>query len=179
MADPEVASVGFIRKARRQAFWHRPAVRAGLLLLALGLLMSLGAQVLLQHHDRWAAAHPRLAPLLATACVPLGCEIEPPRQIESIAIVSTELIRIKDGTYRLDMALRNNASHPVATPAVELSLTQRGGEAVVRRVILADEWSQPLVLLPPQAETRLTLRLSLHQPEALRMEGFRALVFYP
>ena len=100
-------------------------------------------------------------------------------QIESVAIVGTELIRIKDGTYRLDMVLRNQATHPVATPAVELSLTRRDGDAAVRRVILATEWSQPTPVLPPQAETRLTLRLSLHQPEALRMEGFRALVFYP
>jgi hypothetical protein len=122
---------------------------------------------------------PALKPWLVQLCEPIGCEIGLFQQIESVEIVSTELVRAKDGTYRFELGLRNLAALPVAMPAVELSLTDRSGDAVVRRVVLPDDWLAAPSVLTPTAETGLTLKMSLVNPDELRMEGFRAIVFYP
>jgi hypothetical protein len=64
-------------------------------------------------------------------------------------------------------------------PAVELSLTDRTGDAVLRRVVLPDDWVDAPVEVSPTSEIGLTLKMSLVNPDELRMEGFRAVVFYP
>jgi hypothetical protein len=177
-AEP-AADVGFIRQARRQAAWASGPVRAalGALVIFAGALLAL--QVSVHERDRLAAMAPALKPWLTQLCEPIGCEINLFQHIEAVEIVSTELVRAKDGTYRFEMGLRNNAVLPVAMPAVELSLTDRNGEAVVRRVVLPDDWVAAPTELTPTSETSLTLKMSLVNPDELRMEGFRAVVFYP
>ena len=173
------AEVGFIRQARRQAAWASGPARAalGAFVIFAGALLAL--QVSVHERDRLAAMAPALKPWLTQLCEPIGCEINPFQHIEAVEIVSTELVRAKDGSYRFEMGLRNNAALPVAMPAVELSLTDRNGEAVVRRVVLPDDWVTAPTELTPISEASLTLKMSLVNPDELRMEGFRAVVFYP
>lgn len=173
------ADVGFMRQARRQAAWSSAPARAALGGLALFSAALLVFQVAVHERNRLAAMAPALKPWLVQLCGPMGCDISPFQQIEAVEIVSTELVRAKDGAYRFEMGLRNNAGLPVAMPAVELSLTDRSGDTVVRRVLLPDDWVAAPPELLPNAETALTLKLSLLNPDELRMEGFRAVVFYP
>lgn len=173
------ADVGFIRQARRQAAWASGPARAALGALIIFAAALLLLQVAVQERDRLVAMAPALKPWLVQLCEPIGCEIGLFQQIESVEIVSTELVRAKDGTYRFELGLRNLAALPVAMPAVELSLTDRSGDAVVRRVVLPDDWLAAPSVLTPTAETGLTLKMSLVNPDELRMEGFRAIVFYP
>lgn len=168
-----------MRRARRQAVWRKPWVRAVLTCCVLVLTALLVAQVGWHERNRLAAMWPALKPVLVTVCERLGCSIEPFEQIESVNIAHTELVRAKDGDYRFTIGLRNRAAWPVATPAVELTLTNREGEPVASRVILISDWGEPMVELAPDNETTLTLRLALRQPDELRMDGFRAVVFYP
>ncbi len=178
-ATEPAAEVGFIRQARRQAAWASGPARAALGALIMFASALLALQVSVHERDRLAAMAPALKPWLIQLCEPIGCEINPFQHIEAVEIVSTELVRAKDGSYRFEMGLRNNAALPVAMPAVELSLTDRNGEAVVRRVVLPDDWVAAPGELPPTSETSLTLKMSLVNPDELRMEGFRAVVFYP
>lgn len=173
------AEVGFIRQARRQAAWSSGPARAALGALVMLASALLTLQVSVHERDRLAAMAPALKPWLSQLCEPIGCEINPFQHIEAVEIVSTELVRAKDGTYRFEIGLRNTAAVPVAMPAVELSLTDRNGEAVVRRVVLPDDWVVAPGELPSVSETSLTLKMSLVNPDELRMEGFRAVVFYP
>lgn len=173
------AEVGFIRQARRQAAWAAGPARAALGALVMFASALLALQVAVHERDRLAAMVPALKPWLIQLCEPIGCEINPFQHIEAVEIVSTELVRAKDGSYRFEMGLRNNAALPVAMPAVELSLTDRNGEAVVRRVVLPGDWVAAPTELTPTSETSLTLKMSLVNPDELRMEGFRAVVFYP
>lgn len=173
------ADVGFIRQARRQAAWSSGPARAALVALVMLASSLLALQVTVHERDRLAVMLPGLKPWLIQLCEPMGCEISPLRRIEAVEIVSTELVRAKDGSYRFEMGLRNQAALPVAMPAVELSLTDRNGEAVLRRVLLPDDWVLAPGELPAASETNLTLKMSLINPDELRMEGFRALVFYP
>lgn len=173
------ADVGFIRQARRQAAWASGPARAALGALIMFSAALLLLQVAVQERDRLAAFAPALKPWLVQLCEPIGCEIALFQHIEAVEIVSTELVRAKDGTYRFELGLRNNGVFPVAMPAVELSLTDRTGDAVVRRVVLPDDWGDAPTELPPISEMGLTLKMSLVNPDELRMEGFRAVVFYP
>lgn len=177
-AEP-ASDVGFIRHARRQAAWHSGPVRAALGALVMFATALLALQVAVHERDRLAALAPAIKPWLVQLCEPIGCEINPFQDIEAVEIVSTELVRAKDGGYRFEIGLRNQAGLPVAMPAVELSLTDRQGEAVVRRVVLPDDWADAPAALPPSTETSLTLRMTLVNPHELRTEGFRAVVFYP
>ena len=178
--DPELqADVGFIRQARRQAAWASGPARAALGALIMFAAALLLLQVAVHERDRLAAMAPALKPWLVQLCEPIGCDIAPFQYIEAVEIVSTELVRAKDGTYRFELGLRNNAGLPVAMPAVELSLTDRTGDAVLRRVVLPDDWVDAPVEVSPTSEIGLTLKMSLVNPDELRMEGFRAVVFYP
>lgn len=178
--DPEPQTdVGFIRQARRQAAWASGPARAALGALIMFAAALLLLQVAVHERDRLVAMAPALKPWLVQLCEPIGCDIAPFQHIEAVEIVSTELVRAKDGTYRFELGLRNNAVLPVAMPAVELSLTDRTGDAVVRRVVLPSDWVDAPVELSPTSEIGLTLKMSLVNPDELRMEGFRAVVFYP
>ena len=60
--------VSFVRDARRQAFWRKPAVRMLLGVFSVLLAALLVLQVLIQQRDSLAAFEPRLKPWLQTLC---------------------------------------------------------------------------------------------------------------
>ena len=170
----------FIRQARRQAFWGRPAVQ-GMLIVALLLLGALLAlQIGLHDRDRLAAAEPSLRPWLQRLCEPLGCRIGPPRQIESIAIEGSSFNKLRGDAYRLSFTLRNQAPVEVAVPAIELTLTDTQDLPVVRRVLMPDELGAALPVLGAAAEWTGSVSLAVTaNGGAGRIAGYRLLAFYP
>ena len=181
--DEEVAEVplepGFMRQARRRAFWHTPGMRALLATLVVLLATALVVQWSLHNRDQLAARQPALAPLLSLLCEPLGCEVGPVRQIDAVVIDSSTLVRRLGNFYSFDLVLKNNASMPVAVPALELSLTDARDAVLSRRVFLPEELPGGPTLLPAQGSLPLSLRLSINDAGASPMAGYRALVFYP
>jgi hypothetical protein len=172
----DTSRIGFVRQARRQAFWQRPWVVGGLGMGGLVLALTLAAQVAFDQRDWLAAAVPELRPALNEVCQRMGCAVEPWRHIESVSIDSSALVRERDGVYRLEVGLKSHAHVPVAMPALELSLTDAQDDVAVRRVLLPDDWSATQATLPPQTTTVLSVRLGLKD---LRSAGYRVLVFYP
>jgi predicted Zn finger-like uncharacterized protein len=179
VASPSEPDVPFVRQAKRRAFWQKPWVRLLLGLSALGLGLLLVAQVLVDQRHRWVAMYPELTPWAEAICEPLGCRVEPFRQIDSVLIDSSALVDERDGVYRLEVALKNTSSLVLAVPALEFSLTNTADEVVLRRVLVPTEWDSPPATLAPHATAALTVRLSLGGARELRMSGYRALVFYP
>ncbi len=173
------AEPGFVRQARRQAFWRSPAVRVGLAVLAVLLGGLLGAQWAVHERDALAASHPELAPLLTQLCAPLGCELGPVRRIDAVVIDSSTLARRLGNFYAFDVVIKNTASIPVAVPALELSLTDTRDSVIARRVFLQNELPGAPALLPAQGSLPLNLRLSITDAGAVSMAGYRVLVFYP
>ena len=112
-------------------------------------------------------------------CDWVGCKVETLRHIEAISIANTDLTRLKTGSYRFDVVLRNGSDVPLALPLVELALTNRQSETVASRVIFPDQWLTPVLELPPRAETQLSVPLQWQAPDAVSTDGFRAEVFYP
>lgn len=177
--DAPDAVPGFVRQAQRQAFWASRGMRVALSLLALVLGALLAGQWAVQERDRLAAWRPDLQPLLQQACDHLGCKLAPVRRIDAIVIDSTSLVRRLGNFYSFDLVLKNTASMALAVPALELSLTDTGGDVISRRVFLPDEWPDAPALLPAQASVTVNFRLSLALGEDTPMAGYHALVFYP
>lgn len=176
--DPQ-AVPGFVRQARRRAFWSSRGMRAllGLLVLLLGVLLI--GQLALHERDRLAAARPDLQPWLQRACDTLGCQLAPVRRIDAIVIDSTALVRRLGEFYSFDLVLKNTATTPLAVPALELSLTDTRDQVIARRVFLPEEWPDAPSLLPAQGSVSVSLSLALALGDATPMAGYRALVFYP
>lgn len=170
---------GFVRQARRRAFWRSAGVRATLVLLSLALSVLLAGQWALHHRDRLAASTPGLRPWLAQACEVLACQLAPVRRLESIVIDSTTLAHRLDNFYAFDIVVKNTADIPLAMPALELTLTRSDDSVMARRVFLPQELPGSPLLLPASASVPVNLRLALVAPEGAPMAGYRALVFYP
>ncbi len=169
---------GFVRAARRQAFWHSAGVRFVLLLLCLAALAGLAAQMAVHQRNALAAAQPQLRPWLEQACVRLGCAIGPDRRIAAVAIDSSGFVKAGRGdSYQLTLAIKNLAGAAVAMPAVELTLTDAQDQAVLRRVLLPAELEAP-VELAAHGEWSGQTMVVLAGP-ALRLSGYRVLAFYP
>lgn len=170
----------FVRQARREARWQRPAVRGLLSLLALALAGLLGLQVAVQERDRLAAAEPALRPWLARVCDPLGCRVAPPRRIEAIAIDGSTFNRLRPDAYRLEVTLKNQSAGQVALPAVELTLTDSEEQPVVRRVLMPGELGAARLALAARSEWSGTAAFALQDASlASRVAGYRVLAFYP
>jgi predicted Zn finger-like uncharacterized protein len=190
----------FVRNADRAERWKRSPMRAGLGLAALLLLLLAAAQMALLWRDNLAARLPALAPALQAACLPWGCQVQPLRRIDQLAVDSSSLVRVDDEPfavaavaasgsngasspaasagqrYRLSVLLHNRADTAVMAPAIELALTDGRGELVTRRVLqMADFGAAPGAL---SAGQELPLRLLL-ATGTQRIEGYTVELFYP
>jgi len=175
---PEVEP-GFIRQARRRAFWTSPGMRVGLVLLALMLALLLAAQWAIQERHRLVAAQPALKPWILQACDHLGCDLAPVRHIDAIVIDSAELVRRLGNFHSFDIVLHNQSPLEVALPALELTLTDTHQVVVARRVFLPQDWPADVTALPPHERVSVSFRLSISLGEGVPTAGYRALVFYP
>lgn len=168
----------FLRRARREAFWRRPLVRGVLGLAVLLLSGLLVLQWALHERARLAAAEPGLRPALQALCEVAGCELAPLRRIEALVIESSAFNKTHGEGFQLALAIRNTGALPLGMPAAELSLTDSQDQAVLRRVFLPAELGAPPTL-GPGAEWSTALPVRVAGAAALRIAGYRVLVFYP
>lgn len=167
----------FLRQADRAARWRHPGVRAGLALVALGALAGLGWQVHLSQHDWLVARWPALRAPVAQLCAWSGCQIEPPRRIESLAVESSGLTRAgAAGTYKLSAVLRNRDKLPLRTPSVDLTLTDATGRVIARRVLDAAELGAPQPSIAAGGELALAATLRARDAAVV---GYTIEIFYP
>ena len=138
-------------------------------------LFALLLQVVIAQRNWLAAEEPALAPLLTSLC---GCEVTWPREPEAVLIESSSFTESPDGGYTVQLRLKNTQHHPVAMPALELTLTDLQDQVLVRRVFTVDDLS---VKDHVQAlrDVRITLNFDLDEKISKRVTGFRAFVFYP
>jgi len=189
-----VHEVSFVRDARRDAFWRRPALRVALGLVASVLLAALLLQVALFQRNTLAVSQPWLRPALDTLCTSLRCEIRPPQQIESVVIESSTFNKLAADAYRLKVVIRNAGAIPLALPSLELTLTDTQDQAQLRRVLSPAELGATAPTLAAGAEFSgvLAIRVLNSPPDAsasqpsparpsapLRIAGYRVLAFYP
>ena len=177
--EPDLDSVSFVRRARRQALWRRPLVRLMLVLVMLLLTAVLALQYAVQERDKLAAAQPQLRPWLQLLCGPLRCDIQPPRQIDAVVIDSSSFNRLRSDAYRLSFSLRNLAPTQVAMPSLELTLTDSQDQPVIRSVLAPRDIGAAAVI-PAAGEATSSVAVSVAaNGSGSRIAGYRLLAFYP
>lgn len=170
----------FMQTAKLPSQWDRPAARVGLSVLGAALAMVLLLQLLVQERDRIAATEPETKQFLEPLCALLNCTISPLRQIESVVIDSSSFVKVRSDVYRLNFTLKNTAQTAVATPALELTLTDLQDQAVARRVFVASELGAQQTRMEPGAELTASVPLAVKlNGNAERVSGYRLLSFYP
>ena len=163
------------------AFW-------GLWVWAVLGLFGLAFQSVFLFKDSLASYQPALKPILELACRQLGCQIKPLQKTEAVVIdyASVDLLRSEHPLdemvwdvpqWTLQINLRNSDAVPVATPWIELTLTDVQDKPVMRKVLNLAEWGAPAVMAPGEI-IELELLLSLKQ-ESANFMGYRLLTFYP
>lgn len=178
-ADPVPEMVG------EAPFLAAPASAAGagkhLLMwaLLLVLLLSLTLQLALSGRHWLAARWPALRPALQALCEPLACRGDPLRQLDAVVIEGSTFQRLLPDRFRVSFTVRNNTDLPVATPALELTLTDAQDQVLLRRVVPVSELEAPATL-GPHAEIRLVRDLTVSDTaRPAEVSGYRLLLFHP
>jgi hypothetical protein len=168
VASPQAQKWGH---RRTQWFW---ASSAGVL-TALFLF-----QWVVQERDRISASAPILKPPLESICIAVGCKISPMQNIDAVFIESSAFSKLQNDVYQLSFSLKSTALVEIATPSLELTLTDMQDQPLIRRVFSPDELgrSNPNLLSGVEWADSRTLVLS-PSPDAARIAGYRLLAFYP
>jgi hypothetical protein len=159
-------------------------VYAGLITWALLGVLGLMLQATLLFKDALATYQPWLHPALSQMCALADCKISPLQWPDAVVIdhAAIDLQQTLDidsevPRWAFEIHLRNAIAVPVATPWLELTLTDAQDQAVMRKVIDLQELGAPPVMTPGQIVS-LAHQLSLLNPE-LNFSGYRLLTFYP
>jgi len=179
LEDADPGDLSFVRQARRNAFWRKPATRVLLALSTVALAALLFAQYAVHERDRLAATNPAWRPWLRALCAPLDCTIGAPKRIESILIDNSGFTRLRPDAYRLSFSLRNQSTQPVAVPALQLTLTDTSDQPVLQRVFTPRELGATADTIAPSSEFAASLALAVDNAGASRVAGYRLLAFYP
>jgi predicted Zn finger-like uncharacterized protein len=147
----------------------------GWLVGAVVLVLALLMQSVVAQRNWLAAEEPALRPVLSALC---NCEVTWPREPDAVLIESSSFTENPQGGYTVQLRLKNTQHHPVAMPALELSLTDLQDQVLVRRVFTAEELSGK-DHVQALRDVRSTLNFDLDDKVSQRVIGFRAFVFYP
>lgn len=177
--ESELQQVSFVRDARRKAVWRRPLVRLALAFFSLLLATALVLQLAYHERDRLAVLQPELRPLLVRMCGYFDCTLAHPRQIEAIVIDSSGFNRLRGDTYRLTFNVRNTGATRVATPSLELTLTDAQDQPLLRRVLSPQELGATAGFIPAASEWSGVAGVVVSPTSGVRVSGYRLLAFYP
>ena len=134
------AEVSFINPLQARVRPSRPWLRILAVLVPLALLFLLLVQFLPNQRDALAARYPVILPAVETLCLPLKCQVSPPRIIEAVAIDSSSFTQVGPDSYRLNFVLQNKQSSAVAMPALEVTLTGIDDQPLLRKIVLPAEF---------------------------------------
>lgn len=169
---------GFVRDARRKAWWQKPVVRVAMGASVVVLPVALVLQVALHERNALAAWQPSLRPALEFMCTALQCKLGPRQQIAAMVVSGSTFAKgERERSYQLSLSIQNRAGTPVGMPAVELTLTDAQDQAIARKVILAKELGAPPEL-KAGAEWSGTVPVTTDGLN-LQVSGYRVLLFYP
>ncbi|GGH53531.1 membrane protein [Comamonas phosphati] len=172
------AEPGFVRQARRKAFWHSAAVRGMLLLGCMMAVGGLATQMLWHRRDALAVQYPSLQPVLRTLCLAAGCKLQARREISDVVISSSGFKQLPgQRQYLWSLSLENRSEVPVAMPVAELTLTDAQDRPLLRRVVELVPLGAPAQLRGHE-EWGVSVPVQV-QELAVPVAGYRALVFYP
>ena len=160
--------------------WQPVSPPSSALAVVVTLLASavLLVQVLVFQRDKLVAMNLSVSPFFNSVCQVLGCRVNWPKESDKVAIDSTNFKQLADDQYSFTLSVKNQAAYFLGSPALELTLTNDEEGDVVRKVWLAEELDLPTVLKPLRTQT-VEMVFSVEEPLAGKINGYRALLFYP
>ena len=176
-AGPPRPKPSFLRAAEQAALWRRPAVRTALGAAVVGLGLALAAQAAVLWRDTLAAHLPASEPALHALCRLAGCQVQPLRRLDALALASSGLSRLDGSTlYRLQLVLHNRADTAVLMPALDLSVHDAQGKLLSRRVLQMADLGAPQATLAAGQELPIKVLMSAGEQ---RIDGYTVELFYP
>jgi predicted Zn finger-like uncharacterized protein len=168
----------FASPSRAGGFTSRGNAIAALACGVLGLTLAL--QLAIVGRDWVAARLPAAEAGLGSIAGALGLVLEPPRQLTALTLESFD---VHAGTsaqaLMLNALLRNQATHRVRWPSMELTLTDAAGGVIVRKVLSPGEYlpaAQVSAGAPPERELPLQVAL---ETVGIQPAGYNVKLFYP
>ena len=144
-------------------------------LLSLLLLSALLLQLALHKRDILGAMEPRLAPVLEELC---ACKLQWPMDAKAVLIEGSSFQLQPEGSFALELNLKNTLSYPLASPALELHLTNAEDQTVIRKILHPADVGLPDVLSVDREHLARAVFL-VEAPHAAQVVGFRVELFYP
>lgn len=148
-------------------------------LLVVLLLLALAAQLAYFLRDRIASNYPEFRPQLARLCEALDCTLSLPRDTKQVLILGSDLQTEDGGGLKLEITLANRASHAMAWPVLELTLTDVEDQPLARRMFAPSEYlpSGKMETAGIEARSEIPFNLQL-QSKGLKAAGYRLRMFY-
>lgn len=152
-----------------------PRSRLRSMLLGGVLLVGVLVQALWIERHAVLARWPVMDGPINAVCRAFSCEAEFLRDVDAVVIDTSGFIQ-RDDLHALTWTVRNTRDQALAMTALELTLQDAQGKALIRRVFLPADVGAPKALLPKQSWSgELLMRVPLDEPVA----GYRVLSFYP
>jgi hypothetical protein len=175
--DGEFESAPTIRPEKKHRSTQPPGRR---IVTGLLLLVSIGLLLLAAFSQRniLAARFSGLKPLLQQVCASLQCNIESPKDLDSIQIESSGFDPQEDGRYLLSLQLRHNHAYSIATPNLMVLLLDPNDQPLMQMEFSPEELELPAEI--PNGSGLIAEKLIQlpDQPQAL-VTGYRFNLRYP
>jgi predicted Zn finger-like uncharacterized protein len=161
-----------------------PTRRATLIwgLLTLLAAAALAAQGVHRYRSDIAAQFPGARDALASACRIAGCQVTLPRRAGEMNIESSDLQADarREGVIVLNALLKNRGNVTQEYPSLELTLTDEGNRAVLRRVLAPRDYLDAGRALEQgiASGAEVPLRIYIDTGRS-RATGYRLYLFYP
>lgn len=152
-------------------------------LLSTIALAALAIQAGLHFRTEIGVLVPQVRPYLEAACEFIGCEVLLPRRADLLSIESSDLQADgqRQGVIVLNALLRNRAPFAQEFPDLELTLTDPGERAVIRKVLKPRDYLQEKRSTLGQGMaggTEEAIRVFL-DPGGILATGYQLFLFYP
>ena len=152
-----------------------------MILLTLILLLLAIGQSIYYFRTPISSQLPATKAYLVQACQWLGCEVELPKQLDSLAIDDSEMREDAEHEHVLQFSITlvNKANIALRYPSIELTLTDSNDTNVIRRTFTADEYlllsnhtPASNVAMGFSAKDRLNIKLALNTHD-VTVAGYR------
>ncbi len=152
-----------------------------LVFLSMMLAILAGLQIIYFMRTTIAADYPQFKPYLVQACAALNCEVKLPKNLDLLTIDDSDMQEDEhyQDVIRFSSLLINNASHALAYPNIELTLTDTSEQPVLRRLIKPSEYlptnAEVTAGIGSREEVRINLAINVKD---IAVAGYRVLIVY-
>ena len=172
IADDQTQLIKSLNRGRNQAELPVWVGKYSLLAIISVLFITLLGQVGYFYMDKLVRITP-LRPLLEAGCRISGCTVPEIQNLGEIDQLSSRLTPLagRDGGFKVSSILVNRDIRSQSFPALELTLTDRAGNMISRRVVTQDKYlakEKPAVMMPNEA---VDINIRFRTP-SIRVDGF-------